>query len=199
VKPENVIFFESAAEFREWLRKNHATADYQWLGFYKKGAARSGVDYEAAVLEALCFGWIDGQLGPMDAERRAVRFTPRRLGSIWSKVNIARMERLIADGQVAPAGMRAYEARTPERSGIYLHEGGKAEFTADLEERFRANPAAWEFWSSTPAGYRRQMTWWVVNAKREETRLRRLEVLIEEHGAGRRLDPVHMPKMSERP
>jgi uncharacterized protein YdeI (YjbR/CyaY-like superfamily) len=196
VKPENVRFFDSAAEFRAWLQSTHDTADHQWLGFYRKASGRKGLTYEEAVFEALCVGWIDGQLGPMDGERRAVRFTPRRARSIWSNVNIARMEQLIAEGRVAPAGMRAYEARTPERSGVYLHEGGRAELTPDLEARFRANTASWDFWNKQPAGYRRQMTWWVVSAKREETRTRRLDALIEQHAADRRMDPLHLPKTS---
>jgi uncharacterized protein YdeI (YjbR/CyaY-like superfamily) len=199
VKPENVRFFDSRVDFRAWLEENHEATEYQWVGFYKRESGRGGLTYEEAVLEALCFGWIDGQLGPIDEQRRAIRFARRRPRSIWSTVNVGRMERLITEGRVTPAGMRVYEARTPERTGIYLHETSEVAFPPDLEGRFRANSAAWNFWNTTPAGYRRQMTWWVINAKRQETRLRRLEVLIEEHAAGRRIDPVHMPRMGERP
>ena len=105
---------------------------------------------------------------------------------------------LTAEGRVTPAGMRAFEARRPERTGVYLTDQGDVALPDDLEAIFRANAVAWDFWNSTPAGYRRQMTWWVISAKRDETRRRRLDVLIEEHAAGRRIDPVHMPKMSGR-
>jgi uncharacterized protein YdeI (YjbR/CyaY-like superfamily) len=200
VKPENVRFFESPADFRAWLEQNHETADYQWIGFPRKRAGGPpALTHFDAVTEALCFGWIDGQAGKVGDDFLAVRFSKRRKGSIWSHVNVARMNELVAAGRVAPAGMRAFEARTPERTGVYLHESNVVEFSPEQEQRFRANPAAWDFWKNTPPGYRRQMTWWVINAKREETRRRRLDVLIEEHAAGRRIDPVHMPKMSGRP
>jgi uncharacterized protein YdeI (YjbR/CyaY-like superfamily) len=193
VKPR---FFATQAKWRAWLEKNHASSDYAWLAFFKKAAGREGLDYTDAVLEALCFGWIDGQGAPMDDVSRAVRFSKRRKSSIWSMVNVGRMERLIAEGRVAPAGLREYEARTPERTGVYSHDSGRAVLTTELEARFRANQAAWQFWNTCPAGYRRQMTWWVVSAKREETRDRRMAVLIDQHARGQRIDPVHLPKVS---
>ena len=198
MKPENVVFFDSPAQFRSWLAKNHETSDYQWVGFWKKAAQRDGLTYDEAVLEALCFGWIDGQGAPIDDSSRSVRFTPRRKGSIWSTVNVARVERLIADGRMTPAGMRAYAARTDDRTGVYSHDSGGAVFPTDLERRFRADEAAWDFWNTTPPSYRRQMTWWVVSAKREETRDRRLQALIDQHATGRRLDPLRLPKVTQK-
>lgn len=198
MKPENVLFFDSRSDFRAWLDENHEAADNQWIGFYKRGSGVDGLTYEEAVLEALCFGWIDGQGGPIDERSRAIRFTKRRSRSIWSTVNVNRMNALIADGLVVPAGMRAFEARTPERTGVYSHDSGRAVFTAEMEERFRANPAAWEFWIRQPAGYRRQMTWWVVSAKRDQTREGRLEALIAQHATGERVDPLRLPKVTKK-
>ena len=194
MKPENVLFFDSAADFRRWLESNHETADAQWVGFYRKGSGRGGLTWSDAVPEALCFGWIDGQGAPLDEQSRAIRFSKRRKGSIWSTVNIGHMEALIAADRVAPAGMRAYAARRADRIGVYSHDSGGSVFPPDLEARFRANERAWDFWNRQPPGYRRQMTWWVVSAKRDETRERRLFSLISEHAAGRRLDPLHLPK-----
>lgn len=198
MKPENVLFFDSPAEFRGWLEENHETSDHRWIGFYRKSAGRAGLDYTDAVLEALCFGWIDGQGAGIDEERRAVRFSKRRPRSIWSTVNVNRMERLIGEGRVAPAGMRAYEARTSERTGVYGHDSGRAVFSPGFEARFRAHRAAWDFWNTTPPSYRRQMTWWVVSAKRDETRLRRLDALIEQHASGKRVDALRLPNVTRK-
>jgi len=201
LKPENVRFFESAADFRAWLEDNHETADYQWVGYPRKGHERAGqqvMTHREAVGEALCFGWIDGQAGKVGDDVLAVRFSKRRRGSIWSTVNVGRMHELMAAGLVQPAGMRAWQERREDRTSVYLTDQGAVELPPELEAVFRANEAAWEFWSGLPKGYRRQMTWWVVSAKRPETQRRRLDALIEEHAAGRRIDPVHMPRMSGR-
>jgi uncharacterized protein YdeI (YjbR/CyaY-like superfamily) len=196
VKPENVRFFDSAADFRAWLQANHDTADHQWVGFYKKAAERTAMPYPDAVEEALCFGWIDGQLSGIDELSHAIRFTPRRAGSIWSNLNVRRMQSLIDAGRVYPAGTAAFEARRADRTGVYSSENPPLELTADLERRFLANEAAWDFWNRQPQGYRRQMTWWVMTAKRDETRLRRVDALIAQHATGQRIDPTRLPKMS---
>jgi uncharacterized protein YdeI (YjbR/CyaY-like superfamily) len=194
VKPENVLFFDTPAEFRAWLETNHETADSQWVGFHKKASGRGGLTWNEAVLEALCFGWIDGQGAPIDEHSRAIRFSKRRSGSIWSTVNMRHMDNLLAAGKVSPAGIRAYEARRPDRIGVYSHDSGKADFPADLEARFRADGPAWDFWNRQPPSYRRQMTWWVISAKRDETRERRLTALISESAAGQRLNPFASSK-----
>jgi uncharacterized protein YdeI (YjbR/CyaY-like superfamily) len=197
VKPENVLFFNSAADFRAWLEKNHESSDHQWVAVARKTAAEPGLKLADAVMEALCFGWIDGQGGRV-GDALAVRFSKRRRGSIWSTINVGRMNSLIAEGRVAPAGMRAWEARRHDRTGVYMNDMANVELPDDLEAIFRANGPAWEFWSSCPPGYRRQMTWWVISAKRDETRGRRFEALVEQHASGQRIDPLHLPKVSQR-
>lgn len=200
MKPENVRIFESAAQFRAWLLENHDTADYQWVGYPRKGSPATdqpSMTHAEAVHEALCFGWIDGLAGK-DGDEFAVRFSKRRAGSVWSTVNVGRMRELLAAGRVAPAGMRAWEARREDRTSVYLSDMGVVELPPHLEAVFRANDAAWGFWNRQPAGYRRQMTWWVISAKRQDTQRRRLDVLVEEHAAGQRIDPVHRPRMSAR-
>jgi uncharacterized protein YdeI (YjbR/CyaY-like superfamily) len=198
VKPDKVLFFDTAADFRSWLDLNHDRTNHQWVGFYKKGSRHKAMSYDDAVEEALCFGWIDGQLGGIDEHSHAIRFTPRRATSIWSNVNVRRMKVLIADGRVHRSGLAAYEARRPDRTGVYSSENPPLEFTTDLEARFRANTAAWGFWSQQPPGYRRQLMWWVMNAKRDETRSRRMDALIERHATGERITPTSLPKMSQR-
>ena len=158
-----MIFFETASDFRSWLDLNHDRANHQWVGFHKKTAGRSGMSYADAVEEALCFGWIDGQLGGIDEHSHAIRFTPRRPGSIWSNVNVRRMKGLIGAGRVHRSGLAAFEARRADRTGVYSSENQPLEFTADLEALFRANSAAWAFWNCQPPSYRRQMTWWVMS------------------------------------
>ncbi len=182
---------------RGWISTTTA-ANHQWVGFYKKTAGRKAMNYPDAVEEALCFGWIDGQLGGIDEHSHAIRFTPRRPGSIWSNVNVRRMKALIAAGRVHRSGLAVFEARRADRTGVYSSENPPLEFTPELEARFRAQTAAWDFWNQQPAGYRRQMTWWVMNAKREETRSRRMDALIDQHATGERIDPTRLPKMSQR-
>ena len=181
------VFFESASEFRAWLTERHATEAAIWMGYWKKGSGREGLGYREALEEALCFGWIDGQARSIDAASYMQRWTPRKRASIWSTINIARMEALIAAGRAAPAGMQAFEQRTAGRSGVYSHEQERVQFDASQEAAFRADPAAWVFWEGAPAAYRQSATWWVISAKQEATRGRRLGQLIEACGAGRKL------------
>jgi uncharacterized protein YdeI (YjbR/CyaY-like superfamily) len=138
--------------------------------------------------EALCFGWIDGVRKRVDETSYANRFTPRRARSTWSAVNIKRVQELIAAGRMRPAGLAAFEARSGDRTGVYSYEQRREAALEPLqEERFRANAAAWEYWKAAPPGYRKMATWWVVSAKKPETRERRLGQLIEDSSAGRRL------------
>jgi uncharacterized protein YdeI (YjbR/CyaY-like superfamily) len=196
LKPENIRFFESAPDFRAWLEANHGAAAYQWVGFYKKASGRGGLTYDEAVEEGLCFGWIDGQTNRVDENSVTVRFSPRRAGSNWSEVNVKRALTLIEANRMHSSGLRAFEARKQASDAEYTYETRPNDLPADLRSVFMDNEQAWEFWSGQPQGYRRSMIWWVVSAKRDETRRRRLEALMETSASGRRIDPLKMPKVS---
>jgi uncharacterized protein YdeI (YjbR/CyaY-like superfamily) len=186
--PDEPVFFAHPEEFRAWLERHHESASELLVGFHRKGTGRPSLTWAQAVDEALCFGWIDGVRRRVDAERYSIRFTPRRARSIWSAVNVARVADLTAQGRMRPAGLRAFEARVPERTGVYSHERAQdARLTAEEEQRFQADAAAWEFFQSQPPGYRRTALHLVVSAKRPETRERRLAALIEDSGRGLRI------------
>jgi uncharacterized protein YdeI (YjbR/CyaY-like superfamily) len=183
------IYFASPDEFRAWLEEHHERATEVWIGYWKKHTGKPSLTWSQAVDEALCFGWIDGVLRRVDEERHIQRFTPRKPTSNWSAVNIAKVEQLRAEGRMRPAGEAAFALRREAGSGVYSYEQRHlAAFEPEQEERFRANAAAWAYWSAAPAGYRKMATWWVVSAKRPETRERRLTMLIEVSAAGRRPD-----------
>jgi len=189
------IYFASPDEFHAWLEEHHETEAEVWVGYWKKATGKPSLVWSQAVDEALCFGWIDGVIRGIDGERHIQRFTPRKPTSNWSAVNVAKVERLRAEGRMRPAGEAAFARRREDKSGVYSYEQRhKAAFEPEQEERFRANAPAWEFWSASPPSYRTMATWWVVSAKRPETRERRLERLIEDSAAGRRL-----AQMSNRP
>jgi uncharacterized protein YdeI (YjbR/CyaY-like superfamily) len=185
---EPAIFFASPSDFRRWLEENHATARELWLGFYKKGAGRAGLTYAEAVDEALCYGWIDGLTRRRDEAAYVQRFTPRRPGSNWSVVNIAKVEELRRQGRMQPAGITAYEQRDPRRDGVYSYER-RAALPAEMEVRLRADEAAWAYWQTETPSYRRGAVGWVLEGKREQTRERRLAELIADSAAGRRIKP----------
>jgi uncharacterized protein YdeI (YjbR/CyaY-like superfamily) len=181
-------FFRSAAELRRWLERNHASAAELWIGFYRLATGRRGITYPEALEEALCFGWIDGVRRKLDAERYVQRFSRRTAKSTWSLVNIRRMEALIARGVVAGPGLKAFNARDPARSGLYSFERRPQSFEPRYERLFRKAREAWAFFEAQPPGYRRTAIHWVTSAKREETRMRRLETLIDDSRRGRRID-----------
>jgi len=158
-----------------------------WVGFWKKGVEPVGLDYDTAVEIALCFGWIDGIRMALDAKSYTNRFTPRKPGSVWSRINIARVERLMARGEMQPAGIDAFEKRLASRTGLYSFEQRPEAFPADLERRFKKHRGAWAHFNQQPPGYRRLAIWWVASAKKEETRLRRLSQLIDASGQGSRV------------
>ncbi|MEA2677593.1 MAG: hypothetical protein QOJ81_1734, partial [Chloroflexota bacterium] len=180
MKPENVRFFDSAADFRKWLDKNHDTAQFQWIGFWKKGSGKTGMSYDEAVIESLCFGWIDGQTNRVDDAAVTTRFSPRRAGSNWSQLNIARVKELKKAGRMQPAGLAAFEARRAPEPGAYTYETRPHDLPDELAAVFRKNKPAWDFWKAQTPGYRKSMTWWVVSAKQDVTRRRRLDALIDE-------------------
>jgi len=184
--PMEPVYFPSPAAFRGWLEAHHASADEQWVGFFKKGTGRPSLTWPESVDEALCYGWIDGLRKRVDDERYAIRFTPRRPGSNWSRVNLARVEVLTADGRMRPAGRAAFEARKPEAD-----EPSREDRPEELPEPYAVafrerDPAAWAFFLAQSRSYRRLVIGWIVSAKREETRLRRLEEVVEASATGRR-------------
>jgi uncharacterized protein YdeI (YjbR/CyaY-like superfamily) len=181
-------FFATPAAWRHWLEKYHGDHKELLVGFYKKASGKSSITWPESVDGALSFGWIDGVRRRIDDVSYTIRFTPRKPRSIWSNVNIKRVEELMKQGLMRPAGIRAYEAREEARSGIYSFEQENIEFEKEQERRFRANADAWKFFQAQTAGYRRLVTWRVISAKREETRIKRLDRLIEESGQGRRID-----------
>lgn len=179
-------FFKTPAAFRKWLDANHAKEKELLVGFYKKDSGKPSINWPESVDEALCVGWIDGIRRRVDDESYTIRFTPRRPGSVWSAINIRNVQKLIKEGRMRPAGLKAFEARKENRTGIYSYEQRSADLVEPYLSRMKKNKAAWEFFQSQPAGYRKQANWWVVSAKSEETRLKRLEKLIEISARGQR-------------
>lgn len=190
----DVTFFETASDLHHWLDENHAEAGELLLGFYKKSSGREGVTYAEALDEALCYGWIDGVRKSLGDESYTIRFTPRKPGSIWSAVNIKRAEELVEAGRMQPSGLDAFARSEPEKANMYSYERDNAQLGEAYEEQFRANPAAWDFFQAQPPSYRKAATWWVVSAKKEETRLRRLASLVELSAHGQRIPQLLSPK-----
>ena len=188
---DDAIFFATPGEFRAWLEEHHATAPELWLGYYKKATKRPTITWAEAVEEALCFGWIDGKLQRIDDQRHRQRFTPRRKGSNWSAVNIAKVAELREQGRMTPAGEAAFAERRADEPGAYSYERRhEAAFDAGQEKAFRADESAWAWFEQQPPSYRTMATFWVVSAKRPETRARRLASLIECSGEARRVPPL---------
>ena len=188
------IYFATPAEFRAWLEANHDSEPELIVGFHKKASGVPCMTWPEAVDEALCFGWIDSVRHTVDEDRYTNRFTPRKRGSTWSAVNVRKVAALTKEGRMRPAGLRAYEARSESKTGIYSFEqGDDPRLTRDQQRRFRTEPEAWAFFSSAPPSYRRAATWWVISAKQEATRDRRLAQLIEDSRAGRRIKQLTPP------
>jgi uncharacterized protein YdeI (YjbR/CyaY-like superfamily) len=193
----NATYFPSPGAFRDWLEANHATATELVVGFHKRQTGAPSLTWAQSVDQALCFGWIDGVRRRVDDDRYVIRFTPRRRGSRWSDVNTRRFEELAEAGLVHPAGRAAFDARDPARTAEYSYEARRRPLPPDYEERLRADAAAWAFWQAQPPGYRRTAAWWVVSAKREDTRARRLATLIEDSRAGRRIGAIPGQRQAE--
>ena len=188
------IYFASPAEFRAWLEANHGTETELLVGLHKKATGVAGMTWSQAVDEALCFGWIDGIAHRVDDRRWSIRFTPRRRGSNWSAVNVRKVAALTEEGRMRPAGLRAFEARSGSSTGVYSFEQPTdPKLTRDQQRRFRADTEAWAYFSSETPSYRRTTVWWVISAKKETTRERRLAQLIEDSRAGRRVKQFRRP------
>ncbi|MDP9097720.1 MAG: YdeI/OmpD-associated family protein [Verrucomicrobiota bacterium] len=187
-KPDQPLFFPTPNALRQWFAKNHERVPELWVGYYRKDSGRPGITWPESVDEALCYGWIDGIRKKVDDESYKVRFTPRRAKSTWSAVNIARVAALTGEGRMQPAGVAAFARRVESNSARYSFENREsARLSADDEREFRHDPVAWEFFQRQPAGYRRLAAWWVISAKRSETRRTRLQRIIAESRARRRI------------
>jgi uncharacterized protein YdeI (YjbR/CyaY-like superfamily) len=185
VKP---TYFPQAADFRRWLGQHHADTPELWIGFFKKSSGKVAMTYIEAVEEALCHGWIDGIIKRVDADSYMHRFTPRQPRSIWSNVNVARVEKLIAAGRMHPAGLAAYAARDPTRTGVYTFETKQpAALPAAATRRFKSHRQAWRFFTAQAPSYQRNIVRWVMSAKQAATRERRLDKAIAASAGGRRL------------
>jgi uncharacterized protein YdeI (YjbR/CyaY-like superfamily) len=180
-------FFRTTEALRAWFTKHGATTSELWIGYYKKASGKGGVVYKQALDEALCVGWIDGVVRSIDDACYMQRWTPRKPKSNWSNVNVKRVGELTAEGRMQPAGLAAFARRVPERTGVYSFEKAPPAFSPTLLKRFKANKAAWQFWSAQPPGYRRTVTGYVMSAKQEATRERRLALVMEHSGRGERL------------
>lgn len=172
-------FFKDPSQARRWFQSHHAQETELLVGFWKVGTGKGGAGYKDVLDEALCTGWIDGVRKNRDAESWTIRFTPRKPGSIWSGVNIKRVEELIAQGRMLPAGKKAFEARDEKRSRVYSYEATQSTPLGPQEEKaLQASKKAWAYWEAQRPSYRKTVSYWVMTAKKEETRKRRLEQLV---------------------
>lgn len=180
----DVRFFPDEKSFRTWLQKNHKKSAELVVGFHKKDSGKPGITYPEARDQALCFGWIDGVRRAIDDDSYCIRFTPRKARSIWSNVNIGRMEALTKLGQMTPVGHQVFAARDEKRSGIYAFENKPTQLSKEFEKEFKANKKAWDFFQTMPPWYRRTAAFRVMSAKWDETKLKRLRELIKDSAAG---------------
>jgi uncharacterized protein YdeI (YjbR/CyaY-like superfamily) len=190
----DATYFPDLAAWRAWLKKHHAHESELWVGFHKRATGKPSMTWPESVDGALAFGWIDGKRQSVDAARYRIRFTPRKEGSIWSAINIARMKELLADGAVSTAGKAAFAKRRDDRSAVYSHEQRKsAELTREMRAALDADARARTFYDAQPAWYRRACAHWIASAKQEATRARRFAQLLKDSRAGRTVPPLTRP------
>ncbi|MDI1255250.1 MAG: YdeI/OmpD-associated family protein [Flavobacterium sp.] len=180
-------FFPTPTEFREWLEKNHQTATELLVGFYKVDSGKPSITWSQSVDQALCFGWIDGVRRSIDKESYSIRFTPRKSTSIWSAINIQKMEALTKAGLMTEKGLQAFSLRTESRSNIYAHEKEPVPLDAAYEQQFQQQQLAWEFFLKQAPSYKKVMVHWIMSAKQEKTRQSRLEKTIQVSAAQKRM------------
>jgi uncharacterized protein YdeI (YjbR/CyaY-like superfamily) len=190
-------FFSSSAELRAWFEEHHDRETELWVGYYKQGSGKPSITHREALDLALCFGWIDGIRQGIDAVSYTNRFTPRKPRSNWSAVNIKRVGELTELGMMHPAGLAAFERRAGDASGYSYEQVREARLDPAYEGELKADPGAWTFFQAQAPWYRRTATYWVMSAKREETRRRRLATLIEDSRQGRRIAPLARPGRPE--
>jgi uncharacterized protein YdeI (YjbR/CyaY-like superfamily) len=189
------LFFPSPSAWSAWLEKHHADTTELWVGFYKRDSGRPSISWPEAVDCALCFGWIDGIRKSIDGTSYKIRFTPRKARSIWSAVNVKRATELSSMGMMHPAGLSAFQKREGKGSEIYSYEQrNRAKLPASYERKFRTNYAAWVFFQAQPPGYQRICSWWVISAKKEETKLKRLATLIQHSEHQRKIPALSRPR-----
>jgi uncharacterized protein YdeI (YjbR/CyaY-like superfamily) len=182
-----VTFFRTPGDLRKWFAKHHGTEDLLWVGFYKRDSGEPSITWQESVDEALCVGWIDGIRKSIDERRYKIRFTPRRRNSVWSAVNIGRVAELKKEKRMQPAGLEAFAARRENRSGIYSYEQRPVELPEPYASALARHARAAAFLAAQPPSYRKLATWWVLSARKEETRASRLDKLIEASLAGKRV------------
>jgi uncharacterized protein YdeI (YjbR/CyaY-like superfamily) len=181
------VFFEDQSSFRKWLKNNHGKAKEIVAGYYKVSLGKPSITYKESLDEALCFGWIDGIRRRLGSESYTIRFTPRNPKSIWSAVNIKRVNVLKEMGLMQPAGLKVFEERDVKKSNLYSFERENVKLSGGYEKQFRKNKKAWAFFESQPPSYRKPALWWIMSAKQEETRLKRLDTLIADSEKGLRI------------
>ncbi|HEY6804958.1 MAG TPA: YdeI/OmpD-associated family protein [Pyrinomonadaceae bacterium] len=180
-------FFKTQPEFHDWLDQNHDLKNELLVGFHKKDSGKKSITYPEALDEALCYGWIDGVRKNINETSYTIRFTPRKPRSIWSLVNVRHVERLKKEGRMLAPGLRAFAAREDKRTGVYAFENKPRELSAEYKKKFQMNKQAWEFFHAQPPYYVKVCSFWVMNAKKEETQLRRLDQLIDISAKNERL------------
>src|SRR5262249_5443798 len=187
------LFFRTPSDLRTWFEAHHASVPELWVGYFKKGSGTPSVTWPESVDEALCVGWIDGVRKSIDETSYMIRFTPRRRGSVWSVINVRRVRALARQKRMRSAGLKAFGERRGYRSGIYSYEQRPAQLVEPYRGIFKRNKSAWTFYAAQPPGYRKTTCWWILSAKREETRLKRLKQLIQDSASGRRIPQLTRP------
>lgn len=188
------LFFPTKSHLRKWFEKNHDKTDELWVGYYKKDTGKPSITWPESVDEALCFGWIDGIRKSIDDERYKIRFTPRRKSSTWSAVNTKRIKELIKLGLVKSAGLKVFNNRDKKKSERYSFEQVKVKLPVGFEKKIKANKKAWSYFQNLPPSSKKLSVWWIISAKKEETKLRRLNTLIECSESGRKIPPLIVSK-----
>lgn len=186
-KKEDILFFKTPEEFRKWLKKNHKKETELYVGFYKVGTKKPSINWSQSVDQALCFGWIDGIRKSIDEESYCIRFTPRKPTSIWSAINIKKIEELTKAGLMLPEGEKAFSLRTENKSNIYSHENELRTLDVKYEKSFKKNKLAWDFFTKQAPSYKKVMIHWIMSAKQEKTRQSRLEKIISESEQQKRI------------
>jgi len=188
------LFFTTQSDLRKWFKKNHKKADELLVGYYKKSTGKASITWQESVDEALCFGWIDGIRKSIDEESYKIRFTPRRKGSIWSAVNTKRIKELIKLNLVKPSGLKVFNNRDEKKTELYSFEQVKVKLPKEFEKKIKANKKAWVYFQKLPPSAKKLSTWWIISAKKEETKLNRLNTLIKCSEEGRKIPPLVISK-----